>query len=1503
MNNKSTDNISRLDDMSENNQNHAENAEIKLLDVVALTEDQPEHNLKRGEVGTVVEILSDGEAFEVEFSDDNGQMYKCSSFLASQLQVISDEPININPNRQANDALEGYYYQLCHTVDAWLDLAENDVLYVEFAEDFDIESEGTFTAIQVKHTQRNITLRSEQVTDAINNYWELRNKNKDQCVKFRLLTKSKIGKEQGDHFGIDKPGLELWNRCSNDEAVIKNISDFLQNDGKVSSEVNEFLSNAPSKEIYEQLIEPITLDTDCKSVDFVEQSIFKKLIHHGDRHGISPSKAKEVLDPLINEAWKVAREAENRELTRLLFLKIFEEKTKRLVSEQRLQHLEMLATMKENVKTGSVDSSSDSLIQPYLQIQADIPQLYLDVVLPRTELFTIIQTKLQSNGIVVIQGGVDKGKSTLANLTARAINESWFWMKLTNKDASQVALLLQHLASTIRQESTQVNVVIDDLNLQPQHFHWYEDDLGLVVHRVFERGAKLLITSQHKPPNVLIRRLGISKTIVVDVPNFTEPEIKQFASEMECPPDDTETWTALIQTHTGGHPRLVHAWLVHLREEGWNEQKILEGLLQPPDEVVEEREAARQLLTNLPENQREFLYRLSLMLIGFRKNYALNIAEILEPISHPGDVFSQLVGPWIDQVSENYYTISPLLRNAANEVWSDDRIKDLHAHISNAILKTKKLNAMDAWSVITHSIIGKNRGALISIVQALMDAEEDTWENLGQVLSSLVHIHTIPHRELFPGDVIVNFCFRSLQFRIAVESKPEMALQLLEIWDEETKPYEPRESYLHSRLMLATQALKYNHISLPVKTLVDYLNEIINITENNETVQEMHLNSMDRLKEQNIVTSNYFSYLFGFIYMRPNINVSFLNELIDTLDECDQRIRTLLLADFENEIIGAQILINGCWLAEEKLQNPDWIRCLEVFDKIIEKTYAWGYPYLAAASAIGKAIIHDEYLNNADTAHEVIQDFTLKVGVLPLIEEAQAQVYFHQEHYREALNIYERILPVWNPPSEQLDIGPLEEYRRAAICAANLDDWKKAAVFLEEGANKTQEVENTNRYIGLYADAGFAQFKSGNMLESIKLSTLALQEFEKLPQDNTDLKYYALKKRIAGSIGWIAYHKDEKFTSESLEPSVAFCSHPDINEEVLNLPDSPIELIWIALARIEYKYGDSITALEHCTQIAAKTTNPSFLGSLALLKLQYDYRNKTFENLPERIHHIANASTFLFKQKQNEIEIEKEDTNSLYVSALRDLTSVEYIIAILVSGLLSQLVANRDLHEVLAVWRSKSIDFSIRENMYTALDLIESILFGNLKQASIELNDLDAKVERRLVATFKVILNPETSPENLFAAHLNITTYFISSQLGDYIVQDLADLLSVQWLEKIKFRAALKTPMYTVPDIERACNSSETGKKKIGQILISVYPAVSLSIPSETLQQIRSWIELESEQKQEIGKNPAAQRLIKAMEKPPHLTDEDIEALNQSIKEGEIPIKFDSPFDFDDSEK
>lgn len=58
---------------------------INLLDTVALIEDVPQFNLAAGEVGAVVEILGDGEAFEVEFCNSAGQTYGIHALKASQI--------------------------------------------------------------------------------------------------------------------------------------------------------------------------------------------------------------------------------------------------------------------------------------------------------------------------------------------------------------------------------------------------------------------------------------------------------------------------------------------------------------------------------------------------------------------------------------------------------------------------------------------------------------------------------------------------------------------------------------------------------------------------------------------------------------------------------------------------------------------------------------------------------------------------------------------------------------------------------------------------------------------------------------------------------------------------------------------------------------------------------------------------------------------------------------------------------------------------------------------------------------------------------------------------------------------------------------------------------------------------------------------------------------------------------------------------------------------------
>jgi hypothetical protein len=70
-----------------------------LLGVVALTVDLPQYKLSRGQVGTVVEVLSGG----VGFSDRDGRTYESLGLRPEQIMVLHFEPTS--PDRNAEMAL------------------------------------------------------------------------------------------------------------------------------------------------------------------------------------------------------------------------------------------------------------------------------------------------------------------------------------------------------------------------------------------------------------------------------------------------------------------------------------------------------------------------------------------------------------------------------------------------------------------------------------------------------------------------------------------------------------------------------------------------------------------------------------------------------------------------------------------------------------------------------------------------------------------------------------------------------------------------------------------------------------------------------------------------------------------------------------------------------------------------------------------------------------------------------------------------------------------------------------------------------------------------------------------------------------------------------------------------------------------------------------------------------------------------------------------------------
>jgi uncharacterized protein DUF4926 len=61
--------------------------QIQVHDVIALLTDIPERGLRRGQVGTIVELLDPG-IYEVEFSDDEGRTYAELALRGDQFMIL-----------------------------------------------------------------------------------------------------------------------------------------------------------------------------------------------------------------------------------------------------------------------------------------------------------------------------------------------------------------------------------------------------------------------------------------------------------------------------------------------------------------------------------------------------------------------------------------------------------------------------------------------------------------------------------------------------------------------------------------------------------------------------------------------------------------------------------------------------------------------------------------------------------------------------------------------------------------------------------------------------------------------------------------------------------------------------------------------------------------------------------------------------------------------------------------------------------------------------------------------------------------------------------------------------------------------------------------------------------------------------------------------------------------------------------------------------------------------
>ena len=128
-------------------------------------------------------------------------------------------------DRDAWFVIRGFRYQIDLTILRWIELREDQTLELEAGEDIDTVARSVEARLedskrlleQVKHLDRNITLRSPEAVAAVANALEHIQVNPGMAITFRMVTNASPGLERPSPYDDRCCAIEVW------EAVRKGL--------------------------------------------------------------------------------------------------------------------------------------------------------------------------------------------------------------------------------------------------------------------------------------------------------------------------------------------------------------------------------------------------------------------------------------------------------------------------------------------------------------------------------------------------------------------------------------------------------------------------------------------------------------------------------------------------------------------------------------------------------------------------------------------------------------------------------------------------------------------------------------------------------------------------------------------------------------------------------------------------------------------------------------------------------------------------------------------------------------------------------------------------------------------------------------------------------------------------------------------------------------------------------------------------------------------------------
>jgi tetratricopeptide (TPR) repeat protein len=1330
----------------------------------------------------------------------------------------------VDANRDATASIRGYVYQIYQSVLAWMLLKENELLVLEGAEDFDVYNSFSVVTTQVKDVASNITLRTADVIDTLNNHWANKEKNPDYDIILRFLTTSEAGQEQGSPFGPGVKGLNYWQSAESNLIDVEPLRTFLLTLG-LSQNIHGFIKDATGDELREQLISRIKWDMGNKQREAIQYTIEAKLKIHGFKLSINTHLSCQALPYLLKKTADLLSTNGPKELRFCDFLTSFDEATTVTIPRGKL---EAMASTSNLQQFAGMFDSAEMLRLANISTTIGNPIPIVDGGISRTTVVSNLTNLLLGQRVIFLCGSSGLGKTNLASLICHQAGESWGWAGFRGMQPDQIKDVLNRVAFEMNSDRLPPFLVLDDLDLSQVSI--FEREFITLVFSVFNSNGMVIITGPIRPPLQLLPKLWKDEACEVSVPYFNETEVTEmvYAHGLFDSKRTTE-WARTIWITTSGHPQLVHARVRNISARGWPSIELSD--LTKPEDVERVRSEARlRLVKEFPtENTRLLAYRLSLINGVFTRETAIAIAETPPPTTLPGEAFDALIGPWIEREGANRYRVSPLLTGAANNVLSDANIKAVHGAIALSIISRKSINQLEVGTAFFHAFMAKHAHALFMLASKISMADSKHMHLLYDAMTWLTFVGLDAGQKILPENPSIDLILRVAQYKlIAASPEPDKSCVIIDRIEEILNEIEPTELRQYSEILAYGMILNTLEVKIPSSKVIRMISRMIDLQEESPVLKEISNSfanghsDLPRLGENKPA-----QLLFSYQAIRLS-GLDDLSELVASLDALPPNKRDQLLIVCDSDFDFASLLISRAWWKEVEGGTLDVNKALRLFDLTMLKSREWKRPEITKACFVAMSVIQDEYGNSIERALEVLDAADNEFPDDANVINQRAKVLFHANRDNEALPIAYKAL-------ELPGLSTVEFVfccRVTGIAAAKSDDWAETERLFLLGAEKTKlSSVQQSMGIGLMADVAFALWKQKKFDNSLLLFAQALDSLGEIPLSD-DIRTRHLHATVRHCISWIHFEARGKYPSDFIEPVPGMCSNQEPHEGIKDHRIIDISAAWDLLASTEQILGLDLGIKARAYLVAGGKKPLLIEGYNRALAFELIFKNKNFDDLVTAIigMHEAILHSKSLKDGQDD-EWTIGDVPKLPEGYWDKSEALDFIYHYLLVASVICTFDNQASPLPIVRWRA---DLAKASTLTDEVNCFLNVLSGAIP---------DQTLYQQAAAAIFALRNGVFAPSELWKGSFRLINALMNEKR--LVETSLEGLLNSSWLFAINSqRFAFSTPSLACADIEKCCfDDTLNGLAKISTVLEAAAPYLNVRLSLDAKQMLRRIIE------------------------------------------------------------